>query len=85
MASSLIANRLFYSIGLQDNGQSYDITDFLDPADTQYNQSMTSLNVLDRNKFGDSFVPCTSTVSSVVIDKITSVNKVFNGLKKRLI
>ena len=79
---SLVANRLFYSIGLQDNGQSYDITDFLDPADTQYNHSITSLNVLDRKTFADSLVPCTSTVSSVVIDKITSVKQVFNSLKK---
>ncbi len=70
---SLIINRIFYSAALLNNVQNLDISDFIDPSDHIYNNTLqNTLNVISRDQYSD-YLPC-SIVNGSVLNVVTGVN-----------
>ena len=77
--------RIFYSAGLKENENNLDITDFVDPTDTQYISSLSDkLPIIDRFNYGNDFVPCSIDAASVD-DKVVGVSNFdyFKNLKNK--
>jgi hypothetical protein len=65
--SSKVIYRILYSAGLKGNDQQLDITDFIDPSDSQYSSSLgDKLELgLDRTGYNQYMIPCSVSARSI--------------------